>query len=229
MGMSHRDVSMLSVPPVFHVRDIAVEDTAEKARLPHQKRASHFMSAPCSLQHNITRSCPSHTTPPVAHRMREGHCHSCGTLQPPADQQMPAFLTCGILDLGKGLPVVLHLVHAGVGGSLLLGNGALPSLHDSPAVKATTCMPKVRDCDWPPVHAPLDNLPTHHSSVLAQRVLELQTLLWQQVVMSAVQAGITNWLRHVLVDCIIGSGLCWWTASMAVGRYVRTAVLHKGP
>lgn len=44
---------------------------------------------------------------------------------------MAAFPTCGILYLGKGLPVMLHLVHTGVGGSLLLSNGALPSLHDS--------------------------------------------------------------------------------------------------
>ena len=159
-GMSPRDVSMLYVPaPGCHGQETAVGDTATEAWMPHKGIGTpHFVLAPCSLQHTIACSCLSHTTPPAAPGIPGGHCPPCSSLQPPADQHIPAFLTCCILDLGKGLPVVLHLIHAGVSGSLLLGNRALPSLHDRPAVRATTCVLKVRGCHTLSVQAPLHNL-----------------------------------------------------------------------
>ena len=143
----------------------------------HTRDGHLIVSAPCSLQHNITCSCLSHTTSPVAPRIRGGHCPPCGSLQPPAEQHMPAFLTCGILDLGKGLPIMLHLVHTGVGGSLLLGNGALPSLQDSPAVRATAGVLKVRGCHRLSMQAALHKLLAHDSCIHAHTFVELQTLL----------------------------------------------------
>ena len=70
--MSHRDVSMLSVPPVFHVRDIAVEDTAEKARLTHQKRAFSLRVSALqpSAQHYTQLPLPHHSTCGTPHEGR---------------------------------------------------------------------------------------------------------------------------------------------------------------
>ena len=193
------------------VEDTAVGDTAVKAQLPHQGRAPHFVSAPCSLQHNNACSCLSHTTGlwhPASGK--SGALHVVH-LQPPAEQHMPASLTCGILDLGKGLPVVLHLVHTGVGGSLLLGNGALPSLHGSPAVEATICALKVRGCRRPSIQALLNSLLAHHSCALARNFL-LQTLL------QALHSDVSCAGRHHQSAQVGACGLHLWLSHCSLSQ-----------